>query len=344
MFIQESLTFDDVLLVPQYSEISSRALTSTQVELREFSFSLPVVPANMKTVTEKEMCLFMYENKCMSLLHRFMPIQNQLVILSELKQLHNDIFDFVGVSIGVKEEDQTNLTYLTNLGVKIICIDIAHGDSKSCVDMIKHIKETYPKVFIIAGNVATESGAMRLYNAGANVVKVGIGNGSTCLTRTETGVGVAQFSAILNAVKAKKEYEKNVKGLKQVYIIADGNIRTVSDICKAIAAGSDMIMAGNIFASTDKAPGEISYVNNQAVKEYNGSSTENKKDRIEGVKAYVKYSGKTKDLLSKIKDGLQSCCSYNGVDNLTDLKEVAIFQRITNAGLKESGAHDVIVK
>lgn len=330
MNIEESLSFDDVLLVPQYSDVETRSLVSTKVKIKEFTFAQPIIPANMKTITGKNMAEFLLAEKSLGLLHRFMSIEEQIQILQDLEKVNGkNTYNYIGVSVGVREEDKKNIKKFLDIGVKIFCIDIAHGDSKQCVEMCKYIK-SLGNVLLIAGNVCTKDGALRLWNAGADVCKVGVGNGSLCSTRIETGNGFPQLSALINISSVKPNNK---------YIISDGGIKNAGDVVKALCF-SNMIMSGSLFAGTEEAPGETIKVNDQLYKQYAGSST-HKTNHIEGVIASVPYKGRAKDILTKLLEGVKSGCSYQGVSSIDDLnKNKPHMVRITNAGWRESVPHN----
>jgi len=248
--IREGLTFDDVLLVPQHSTVNSRSKdVDISVKMGKSTFYHPIIPANMKTVTGKDMADVICHNYGLAILHRFMPAEEQLEIAEYITDIHGTTS--FAVSVGVKDSDRNLITKFVNVGIGIICIDIAHGDSKQCLTAISWIKENYPHVFLIAGNVATGEGAVRLWRAGADVVKVGIGPGSLCTTRIETGNGVPQLTALMDVCEKRSQFmdKKNPK-----YIIADGGIKSAGDIVKALCF-SDMVMAGNLFAGCEETPG-----------------------------------------------------------------------------------------
>lgn len=348
--IKEAFTYDDVLLVPQYSEVESRSSVDVSVKLpKGFELTNPIIPANMKTVTAYDMAEAMYEMGGMAIIHRFMPIQDQYDLLTTLQSRNIKKaypLDKVGISIGVKEEDKEHLAhFVEKLGVNIICIDIAHGDSKMCVDMCKYVAEKYPRCLLIAGNVATGSGARRLWEAGADVVKVGIGPGSLCTTRIETGAGVPQLTAIME-VAAEREFLRSTGSSKyrdrELPFIADGGIKSAGDVVKALCY-ADMVMVGNVFAGSVETPGITITVDGRQYKEYVGSST-HKGTHIEGVAALVPQKGSAVDIMDKLLQGVKSGCSYSGAKNLAELKENHQFVRITAAGLRESHPHDVNVK
>jgi IMP dehydrogenase len=332
--IREGLTFDDVLLVPQYSELASRSLVDLSVTIKNFTFKHPIIPANMKTIAGPELCKV---NSCLgglSILHRFMSIDEQLQVAKEMINSHSDNF---AISVGVQAADKENIKQFADIGVKIFCIDVAHGDSKLTVDMCNWIKNNYPNVLLIAGNVATGSGAKRLWLAGADVVKVGIGPGSLCTTRVETGNGVPQLTALMDVFQTRENMQTQMSN----FIIADGGLKNAGDIVKSLCF-ADMVMAGNIFAGCNETPGDTIIMNGVSYKNYVGSST-HKANHIEGVAAMVPAKGKFNDILTKLLEGLSSGCSYQGVQNLLELKDNPTFIKITNAGLKESHPHSVIL-
>ena len=341
--IETTLTFDDVLLVPQYSDIESRSEVDVSIKLSKgIEVKHPIIPANMKTITEIDMCRAMFQSGGMSIVHRFMPIEDQIAIPIKLaKELGDIIWNFVGLSVGVKKEDREVIDRMVKSGCRILVVDVAHGHSKLCIDMCRYISDKYPDVFLIAGNVATRDGAAALWNAGADAVKIGVGPGSLCSTRIETGNGYAQFSAIQNIANPSHFKRTDNGGKLCKFIIADGGIKNAGDCVKALCY-ADLVMAGNLFAGTDESPGSIIEENGVRYKEYAGSST-HKTNRIEGVIARVPTKGKAKDVLQRLAEGIQSGCSYQGVRNLTDLKKNPQFVQITNNGLAESHPHDVKV-
>src|ERR1700743_1492827 len=196
----DGITFDDVLLVPKHSKIKSRKDVDISISLSKgLKFSNPIIPANMKTVVGKEMAKYIADNGGLAILHRFMPLEEQLEIVNNfILMTKPDTVDYqrhIGVSVGVKSEDYENVKALYALGARIVCIDVAHGDSDQCIKMTEFISKMFPYVFLIAGNVATGGGARRLWEAGADCVKCGVGNGAVCSTHIETGNGVPQLTA-----------------------------------------------------------------------------------------------------------------------------------------------------
>lgn len=338
MIIEEGFSFDDLLLVPKHSNVTSRSNVDISVELKCGKFYHPIIPANMKTITGEEMALEVSGSGGLAILHRFMPLEDQIKIAQKFNAEMNR--GDLGVSIGVKDDDKEAVDAFYSVGTRIFCIDIAHGDSLACMNMIKWIKKSYSDCYVIAGNTATGSAAVNLWSAGADMVKVGVGAGSICTTRIETGNGVPQISALLDTFKARdKEYGSEAR---KYPFIADGGIKSVGDIVKALCF-ADMVMVGNMFAGCVETPGAVLNIGGRKVKEYVGSST-HKTTHVEGVAALVEPKGYFKDILLKITDGLTSGCSYQGVDNLRDLKNNPVFMKITSAGMRESLPHDVILK
>ena len=331
--IKESYSFQDILLIPAYSEIKSRDTdVDVSVRLGDYVFSNPIIPANMKSVTGESMAKAVAENGGLAIVHRFMPLKEQLEIANRNIPLLRNI----GFSLGVKEEDYVAVGLLYNIGVRIFCIDIAHGHSKMCCDMIKYIKENFDDTLLIAGNVATGEGAKMLWECGADVVKTGIGSGAICSTRIQTGNGVPQMSALMDVAEAQANCKKHNK---PCYFISDGGILSSGDCVKALTF-ADMVMTGKLFSGCSDAPGEVLYDDNgKAYKEYAGSSTINRTKNIEGVVAHSNVSGNFKEILEPLLGGIRSGISYQGVSNLTDLKDSPQFVKISSAGLEESKPH-----
>jgi IMP dehydrogenase len=363
--IKEGLTFDDLLLVPQYSEVESRSKIDLTVKMGDLSFKHPIIPANMQTVTGRDMAYAILNSGGLAILHRFMSIQEQIDIAEDVMEgfVYGRRF---AVSIGVQPHDLDNFARFYELGIRIVCVDIAHGDSKHCVETVQTLRKQYPKLFIIAGNVATGSGAKRLWEAGADAVKTNVGGGSLCTTRIETGNGVPTLTTLIDVANVRKEltrptneklvnigvdsrgeYTANLVGdppiiNRPLYIISDGGCKNAGDLVKSLCF-ADMVMSGNLFAGCEEAPGATHRINGVPHKEYKGSST-HKANHIEGVAAWVPCTGKYEDVLTKLLEGIRSGCSYQGAHNLTELKDSPAFIKITPAGLKESHPHDVVIE
>ena len=258
----------------------------------------------------------------------------------------------VGAAVGVSGSFLERVDELINEKVDVITVDTAHGHSQKVIDAVKVIKRKYPNLQLIAGNVATGEAVKDLVNAGADAVKIGIGPGSICTTRIVAGVGVPQLTAIMESAKIAKKLA--------IPIIADGGIKYSGDIIKAIVAGANAVMIGSLFGGTDESPGEIELYQGRRYKVYRGMGSisamnqgssdryfqEEKKDRKyvpEGIEGRVHYKGKLSEVLYQLIGGIRSGMGYTGCKNIKQLQARARFIKITNAGLKESHVHDVII-
>jgi len=335
-----ALTFDDVLLVPQYSEIASRKDVDLSTSLFGVPFSTPICSANMDTITESLMAQKMFQLGGLGLLHRYATPEK---VLSWIKEIHMAKC-LAAPSIGVKPEDFDIAMKYWNEGVFAINVDIAHGDSKHMIEMVRCLTDA--KVNVIAGNVATLSAAQRLADAGAQVIKVGIGPGSLCTTRIVTGHGVPQLSAIEECARIKLTHPN-------VAIIADGGIRNAGDCVKALAFGADMIMVGSLFAGSPETPGEFRQLVDKDgqyrwVKEYRGMASRAARNSVaqtnssytpEGESTIVDFKNSVADIVEQLVGGMRSGFSYSGVDNLKDLHRYAQYVTITGNGMAESKPH-----
>jgi IMP dehydrogenase len=472
-----ALTYDDVLLVPQYSDVVSRKKLSTQTRLtNKITLQIPIVSANMDTVTESEMAIAMAREGGIGIIHRFMPIEEQAQQITRVKKSETFVVDepitlsvthtigdvkriieatgtggilildaeqrlagivttrdllfengeqrpvtevmqtnvvtappdttikqaekilhehrieklplvdaerrvvglitlkdimkierfpkatkdargrlAVGAAVGVREKELKRVEAVLAAGADCIVVDIAHGDSRLEIEMIKNIRKHFPSAQIIGGNVATAEGTQRLIDAGADAVKVGVGPGSICITRMVAGAGVPQLSAVMACAEMARR--------ANIPIIADGGIRHSGDIVKALAAGASAVMIGSLFAGTDESPGLMmtrqghrykvsrgmaSVQANIVRKIREGESEEITQEEIdeyvsEGVEAAVPYRGHIKEILAQLIGGLQSGMSYCGAHSIDELYDKAVFVRMTPGGLKESLPHDVEV-
>lgn len=262
----------------------------------------------------------------------------------------------VGAAVGVGPETMDRVKALVEANVDVICVDTAHGHSELVIETVKKIKQKYPEIDVIAGNVATPDAVIDLIKAGVDAVKVGVGPGSICTTRIVAGIGVPQLSAIMWCAKAAKEYD--------IPIIADGGIKYSGDIVKALAAGASSVMIGNLFAGTKESPGEIILYQGRSYKVYRGMGSidamkKGSKDRYfqsendnefegpklvpEGIEGRVPYRGPVADMVFQLVGGLKAGMGYVGARNIEELQRKARFVRITNAGLRESHVHNVII-
>jgi IMP dehydrogenase len=256
----------------------------------------------------------------------------------------------VGAALGITPELLDRAGAMQQVGADVVALDSAHGHSKGVIDGVKLLRKNFPKLQIIAGNVATYDGALALAQAGANGVKVGIGPGSICTTRIVAGAGMPQITAIMQASQALQK--------AGVALIADGGIRYTGDVVKALAAGADCVMMGGVFAGTDESPGETIIYDGRKYKQYRGMGSmgametgssdryfqeknEPKKFVPEGIEGRVAYKGFVKEIVYQYTGGLRSGMGYCGVKNIAELKSKAKFVRITNAGVTEGHAHDI---
>lgn len=310
---KEALCFDDVLLTPKYSTIESRSTVDTTV----MNLAHPIIPANMQTITGENLATAAIQAGGLAILHRFMPFEEQIKIATNILMAQGSDKHFA-VSVGAKSNDKEYVSAFYKAGIRIINIDLAHGDSKQCIEMTAWIRESYSDVFIISGNVATGDGAYRLWKAGANAVRVGVGNGSLCTTRIETGSGMPQLTALID-VAEKREYSiKNKFITKPIYIISDGGANSAGDLVKALCF-ADLVMTGNLFAGCEETPGKKIIIDGVYYKQYVGSST-HKSKHIEGVQAMVRCKGIYQEVLTKLLEGVRSGMSYQGAKNLQELK------------------------
>ena len=474
---EQALTFDDVLLLPDYSEVLPQDTDLSTKLTRAIDLKIPVVSAAMDTVTESKMSIALAELGGIGIIHKNMPILEQAKEVNSVKKFESGIVrepitispdktvgelirltqefnisgmpvvknenlvgivtsrdfrnvldstlavsnimtpkeklitatekesldvikdllyknriekillvdknfslkglvtlkdinktkDFplatkdgegrlmVGAAVGNGEETEERIDALVNAGVNVLVVDSAHGHSKGIIERVEAIKKDYPELQLIAGNVATGAGALKLVEAGADAIKVGIGPGSICTTRIVTGVGVPQISAIANVVSALKD--------KDVPVIADGGIRFSGDIAKAIAAGANTIMLGSILAGTEEAPGEVELYQGRSYKSYRGmgsvgamSGESNSGDRYfqenvstseklvpEGIEGRVPYKGSVETTLHQMLGGLRQSMGYTGNKDIESMRMKTKFVKITASGINESHVHDVNV-
>jgi len=475
-FLGQGVTFDDVLLVPGYSEVLPKeAVTSTKLT-KNITLNIPMMSAAMDTVTESAMAIAMAQQGGIGIIHKNLSIENQAKEVEKVKRYesgrilgpitldigatvgealqmqktHNisglpvvdengvlkgivtgrdlrfesieknkdtpikeimttkvitgklntttdeahDIFkkhgieklplvdkDFklvglityrdmakskefpdatrdklgrlcVGAAIGTSAEVVEQVKLLVSVGVDVVCVDTAHGHSKRVIDAVRRIRKAFPKLDIIAGNVASGSAAKELIKAGANAIKVGIGPGSICTTRIVTGIGVPQLSAIASVYEVCKKSGTS--------IIGDGGIKHSGDIVKALVFGADIIMAGGMFAGTDESPGDTVVINNQKFKKYRGMGSvgamqRGSKDRYfqadqndasklvpEGVSGHVPYKGAMADVVHQMLGGLRAGMGYLGAKTIKDMRG-AEYYTMSSAGLSESHVHDIFM-
>lgn len=363
-FTKKGLTFDDVLLIPAESHVLPNEVNLSTQLADNIKLNIPLISAGMDTVTEGAMAIAMALQGGLGVVHKNMSIQAQASEVANVKSVvvpsnatkaavddQNRLL--CAAAVGVTSDTFERAEALLEAGADAIVIDTAHGHSAGVLRKIKEFREHFPKQTLIAGNVATGDATRALFDAGVDVVKVGIGPGSICTTRIVAGVGVPQITAIYDAASAAREYHKP--------IIADGGIKYSGDVVKALAAGGNAVMLGSMLSGTTEAPGDIFEDNGKKYKRYRGmgsvgamAQAHGSSDRYfqggvneanklvpEGIEARVEYKGDVSDVVFQIDGGLRSGMGYCGAANISELIEKAQFVQITNAGLRESHPHDV---
>ena len=346
------LTYDDVLLLPDASDVVPSEVSTVTQLTRNISIAVPLVSSAMDTVTESEMAIAMAKAGGIGIIHRNLPIEAQVTHVKLVKNV-----GLAGAAVGVGDDGFARAQALIEAGVDVVVVDTAHGHHRAVLDAIARIKKFSPTTEIIGGNVATRAGAQALINSGADAVKVGVGPGSICTTRVVAGVGVPQVTAVYQASLACKP--------AGVPVIADGGLQYSGDIPKALVAGANAVMLGSLLAGTDEAPGDITFVGGKQFKTYRGmgslgamqSRGEAKsysKDRYfqddvlredklvpEGIEGRVPYRGSVASVVHQLVGGLRASMGYVGGETIPELQERGKFVRITAAGLKESHPHDI---
>lgn len=354
--MMKALTYDDIQLVPSYSEVTSRKnITLRTLLSRRYGLLNPIVASPMDTICGEEMAYRMMLLGGVGCVHRFMTIDEQVDIIKSLRyRIYGEGFGgpfedwgvmyddwhaeepYVPImaSIGVQQEDRVRANKLSVAGANVLLIDVAHGHHKNVIDMVKWCKDNLDeKVDIIAGNIATAEAAIDLEKAGADGLRVGIGGGSLCTTRVKTGFGIPNVTSLQNVIK-----------VSNVPVMADGGIRSSGDIAKALAIGASNVMLGSLLAGTDEAPGQIIEKPNGLYKRYRGAAsletkiTHNQQLRnVEGESTVVPYKGGVKFIVNGLIDGVKSALSYAGANNLYQFKPDYV--EVTNAGISEAKPH-----
>ena len=358
--IKEGYTFDDLLLVPAYSTVVPADVSLKTRLCDGIELSIPVCSAAMDTVTESAMAIALAQSGGIGFIHKNLSVEAQAEMVRAVKRAEVTSKDaavdsngklLAGAAVGVSETTMDRVKALVDAGVDILTVDSAHGHSKGVIDTVAKIRKAYPKLPLVGGNIVTADAAQALIQAGANVLKVGVGPGSICTTRIVSGVGVPQLSAVSDVVQVAKRYN--------VGVIADGGIKFSGDIVKALAAGADAVMLGGLLAGCEETPGDIIEVYGKRVKTYvgmgslsamqrgssdryfQGGQKELKKLVPEGIEATVPYKGPMSDVIYQMMGGLRSGMGYCGCETISELKDKAKFVKISNAGLKESHPHTV---
>ncbi len=359
----KALTFDDVLLLPGYTDFKRSEVSLATVLHPKIRLTLPVLSSPMDTVTEASMAIGMAHFGGLGIIHRNLSVIDQAEAVKAVKAAKVTNTEFaavdakgkllVGAAVGVGADLEERLAALVEAGVDLVVFDSGHGFTSFMIEAVRNCKKTYPELVIMAGNIATYDGARGLMDAGADILRVGMGPGSICTTRIVTGMGVPQLSAVAAVVRATEN--------SSVTVIADGGIKQMGDMAKALAFGAHGVMLGSMLARFDESPGDVVEVQGKKYKQYRGmgsigamqkggaerygqsKTTEAKKLIAEGVEGLVEYNGKLADYLVQIAGSLKSSYYYIGAKTTQEFFEKARVIKISGAGLRESHPHDVVM-
>lgn len=335
MIYKPALSYDDVLLVPKYSDITSRKEVNISSELdKNRLLQLPIISSPMDTITESSMANSMADAGGLGVIHRYNSLEMQV---EHVRRVKDDARKAAAIGITGDYLDRAQALY--DVGVRILCLDVAHGHHVLMEKAIKNIKSLYPDAHIMAGNVATKSGFEDLASWGADSIRCNIGGGSICSTRIQTGHGVPGLQTIFDCLRA--DVDRDVK------IIADGGIKNSGDIVKALAAGADFVMVGSLLAGTHQTPGDVIYsTDGSRRKIYRGmaskeaqNSWRGKHSSNEGISTTVPARGDVAEILVDLENGIRSGLSYSGARNIMELQINSEFIVQSGSGKAESGTH-----
>jgi len=365
-----ALTFDDVLLMPGYSDFGRHEIELETKLTKKITLKSPFVSAPMDRVTEHKLAIALARIGGIGIIHRNLTIEDQAEEVRKVKKENL----LVGAAVAAGPQFEPRVLALLEAGADVFVVDSAHGFTKSSIETIRALKKKWPDIQVIAGNVATFDGAKALIDAGADGLRVGMGPGSICSTRIVSGMGVPQITALMETVRAAKE--------KQIPVIADGGIRYSGDVVKAFAVGASSVMMGSFFASSLESPGQISKLNAKQVpsrfksiikdnietyefKEYRGMGSitameqgakvrsegefhgkEYEKNTVivpEGVEGLVPIKGTVKEMVDLMSAGIRSGLYYAGAKSIAELWKSAELVQITTASLQESHPHDILI-
>ena len=340
--MKASVCFDDVLLIPQFSDITSRKEINLSADLdKNLRFRLPIISSPMDTVTEGQMAKRMNELGGLGIIHRYNTIEEQTQLLKcALADPYPDGDEIMGVAIGVSGDYLERTSAAIAGGAKVICVDIAHGHHALMRHALKTLRNTFgTRIHIMAGNVATLEAFNDLSDWGADSIRVGIGGGSICSTRIQTGHGMPTLQSVLDCSMSDRD----------ATLIADGGIRISGDIVKVLAAGADFVMLGSLLAGTEEAPGETIHDKGERRKVYRGMASKAAQlewrghtASEEGVSSTVPYRGTLSGVLGSLEKGIRSGLSYTGAYSLGELRARAKFIKQSSAGQRESFTHIVL--
>lgn len=331
----EAICFDDVLLIPQHSDIVSRTDINLTMSAGGLRLDLPVIAAPMDTVCGDEMAITMSEYGGLGVIHRHQPLSKQVEMIKRVSYFLHPAFG----SIGITSDYLLDAKTLIEAGATGICVDVANGHNRRAIEAVAHLKSEFD-VHVMVGNVATPQGFFDLADAGADSIRVGIGGGSMCTTRIVTGHGVPTLQSIIDIDHQRVD--------KSCAIIADGGIRNSGDMVKAFAAGADFVMVGSMLSGTKESPGEV--IDGRKIFRGMASKSAQEDTRgyisvIEGAETTVPYKGSVRNILKDIVGGLRSGCSYSGVSELSNLSVCSEMIRVSTGSVQENrphGAHENI--
>ena len=337
MKFKHALSFDDVLLAPAFSSVRSRKAIDLSVQAKGFNtpIRIPIVSSPMDSVTEAAMVATIDSVGGLGVIHRYNTIEHQTQMVHSC---YTSNVSNIGAAIGATDDYRQRAESLVKAGANVLCVDIAHGHHVLMAECLHNLRKDFGKdVHIMAGNVATLSGFNDLSDWGADSIRVGIGGGSICSTRTQTGHGVPTFQSILDCSKSDRD----------ALLIADGGLKNSGDMVKALAAGADLLMCGSLLSGTNETPGQtIQSADGRMQKVYRGmasreaqKSWRNAVGSVEGIATTVDVKGPATNVLLDLAWGIKSGLSYSGAKNLTEFRAIAEFVQQTNAGAKESGTH-----
>jgi IMP dehydrogenase len=347
--VSDGITFDDVLLLPGYSDFKRTEVDLATSLHPRLKLRLPVLSSPMDTVTEDAMATHMARAGGLGIIHRNLSIETQAGMVKDVKNKQL----MVGAAVGVGSDLEERVTALTEAHADVLVIDSGHGNTVYMEESIQMIKKLYPNQLVMAGNIATADGAKRMIEAGADILRVGMGPGSICTTRIVTGMGVPQLTAIMEAVHATKR--------TKVTVVADGGIKQIGDMAKALGMGAHAVMLGSLLAGFDESPGEKVEIDGKTYKQYRGmgsigamkkgsaerygqtKDTSTRKLIPEGVEGLVRYKGSVEEYLTQVAGSLKSSLYYIGAKNLSEFHKKATFVRITAASMVESHPHSIAI-
>lgn len=336
-----SYTFDDVVLLPQYSPLDSRSAVSIETKLSLLELKLPIISSPMDTVTGAEMACWIGMRGGLGIIHRYNTIEEQIELVKRAHKLTNTGKNsmgsiprlLVGAAIGVNGDSWERAQALVEAGVNLLCIDVAHGHTKATGEQLNRIADKYPNIELMSGNICTVDAAKFSEDNGATVLRVGVGGGSVCTTREVAGVGLGQLSAISEiAAQAKRP------------IVADGGVRKSGDLVKALAAGADAVILGNLLSNYPISAAPIvgdqkifrGMASDSALSEYKGPTAEYV---VEGEHCFVNIDHDYDNTFNILLKGISTGLSYLGAQNLGELRSKAVFRTVTNNGLREGRPH-----